>query len=276
MSETMTESPVAASERMIPPISCYIRTLNESRMIAEVVRAAYQVCREVIIIDSGSTDGTIAIAREAGASVVHQDWLGNGGQKRVGEDRASYDWVLDLDADEVVTPEFAAEVMDLFEAGEPPCAVYNTPLVNVPPVGKPWYGYGQSERHKLYDKTKIRIPDHPAWDQFRIPRGTKVGKLKHAILHYAFDGAELFITKVNKNSSTRARHVEDKAMAWLIIRIFLGLPVYFSKRYFVNGLWRGGVYGFAFALMSGFGKWLRDVKMYERIMKERGKSLYRD
>ncbi|NHK28312.1 glycosyltransferase family 2 protein [Parvularcula flava] len=264
------------THRMIPPVSAYIRTLNEKRMIAEVVRAALTVAREVIVVDSGSTDGTIELARGAGATVVHQDWLGNGGQKRVGEDRALYDWVLDIDADEVVTPEFADEVAALFEKGEPPHAVYNTPLVNVPPVGAPWYGYGQSVRHKLYNKTKIRIPDHKAWDQFKIPSDMKIGKLKHAILHYAFDGAELFITKVNKNSSTRAEHVKDKPLFWLYIRILLGFWIYFGKRYFVNGLWRGGLYGFAFAFMSGFGKWLRDVKMYERIMKERGQSLYTD
>ena len=264
----------ALQDRPIPPISTYIRTLNESRMIADVVRAALTVSREVVVIDSGSTDGTIDLAREAGARVVHQDWLGNGTQKRVGEDAALYDWVLDLDADEIVTPDFAAEVATLFANGAPPHAVYFTPLVNVPAVGKPWHGFGGAIRHKLYDKTRIRIPDHAAWDQFKIPADMKKGRLKAPLLHYVFDSAELLITKLNKNSSTRARHLEAKSVPSLVIRILFGFPIYFGKRYFVNGLWRGGVYGFAFSVMSGFGKWLRDVKMYERVMKARGKSLY--
>ncbi len=243
-------------------------------MIADVVRAALTLAQEVIVVDSGSTDRTIELAEAAGAIVHHRDWHGNGGQKRIGEDLASHDWVLDLDADEILTPEFVQEVRELFRAGHPPHEVYNTPLVNVPAVGKPWYGYGQAVRHKLYNKSSIRIPDHEAWDQFRIPVGMRVGKLKKPILHYAFDGSELLIQKLNKNSSTRARVLKPKPLPWLAIRIIFGLPVYFGKRYLVNGLWRGGLYGFAFSLMSGFGRWLRDVKMYERIMKEKGRTLY--
>ena len=257
-----------------PPISAYIRTLNEEARIGQVVEAALTVVREVIIVDSGSTDKTVEIATAAGAEVHHQDWLGNGGQKRAGEDLARHDWLLDLDADEVVTPEFAQEVQTLFAAGEPPFAVYNTQLVSVPAVGKPWYGFGQPVRHKLYNKSKIRIPDHEAWDQFDIPGSMKVGRLKQPILHYIFDSSETLIRKVNKNSSTRARLLKPKSLPSLYVRIIFGLPVYFGKRYFINGLWRGGLYGFAFSLMSGFGKWLRDVKMYERVMKARGKSLY--
>ncbi|MCI5046607.1 MAG: glycosyltransferase family 2 protein [Aquisalinus sp.] len=267
----MSETEAAENK---PPISAYIRTLNEERMIAEVVRAALSLAREVILVDSGSTDRTIELAEAAGAVVHKREWHGNGGQKRIGEELATYDWVLDLDADEVITPEFTEEVKQLFRKGEPERDVYNTPLVNVPAVGKPWHGYGQAVRHKLYNKQKIRIPDHEAWDQFKIPVGMRVGKLKKPILHYAFDGSELLIQKLNKNSSTRARVLKPKPLPWLALRIIFGLPVYFGKRYFVNGLWRGGLYGFAFSLMSGFGRWLRDVKMYERIMKAKGKTLY--
>jgi hypothetical protein len=55
----------------------------------------------------------------------------------------------------------------------------------------------------------------------------------------------------------------------VILRIVFGLPVYFLKEYFVNGLIRGGIYGFAYACALAFGRWLRDVKMYERHRRDR-------
>ena len=118
------------------PISCYIRTLNEERVIGEVVRAASQMADEVVLIDSGSTDGTLAIAEAEGARVIRQPWLGNGRQKRVGEEAARHDWVLDLDADEVVTPELAAEIRGVFEAG-PRFPMYALTMITVPPFGAP-------------------------------------------------------------------------------------------------------------------------------------------
>ena len=249
------------------PLSAYIRTKNEARMIGEVVRAALQAASEVVVIDSGSTDGTVQIATDAGARVIRHDWLGNGHQKRLCEDACGNDWLLDLDADEIVTPELAAEIKALFSAGEPPTPIYKTPMAMVPAVGKPWRGFGGVIRHKLYDRRVVRAPAHAAWDQFDIPDGVSVGELKEPILHYAFTGAEHLIDKLNRNSSARARELEPKSMPILILRIFFGLPFYVAKRYLLDGLFRGGVYGFAFSMMSGYGRWMRDVKMFERRKK---------
>ena len=65
-----------------PPISCYIRTLNEESRIGAAVGAAFSVAREVVAVDSGSTDGTVAAAEAAGARTVEQPWLGGGGATR--------------------------------------------------------------------------------------------------------------------------------------------------------------------------------------------------
>lgn len=252
-----------------PPLSAYIRTRNEARMIGDVVRAALQVADEVIVVDSGSSDDTVKRAEEAGARVIHQDWLGNGHQKRVAENACSHDWLLDLDADEIVTPELAREIAALFENGEPPCPIYRTPMAFAPPIGRPWIGFGGSVRHKLYDRRVVRAPEHVAWDQFDVPAGAAVGRLTAPILHHAFTGAGHLMEKLNRNSSTRAAMLDPKPMPLLVLRILFGLPFYFLKRYLLDGLFRGGVYGFSFALMSGFGRWLRDVKMYERRRQER-------
>lgn len=240
-------------------------------MIGDVVTAALQIADEVVIVDSGSTDATVELAAAAGGRVIRLDWLGNGRQKRFAEDRCRHDWLLDLDADEVVTPELATEIRALFANGEPSCRVYRTPVAIAPPIGRPWTGFGGVIRCKLYDRRILRAPDHAAWDQFAIPAGMRAGALSSPILHYAFSDTAHLIDKLNRNSSTRARELAPKSMPSLVLRIFFGLPFYVAKRYFLDGLFRGGVYGFAFSMMSGFGRWMRDVKMFERRRMERDK-----
>ncbi len=247
-----------------PPLSAYIRTLNEARMIGDVVRAALQVAGEVVVIDSGSTDGTREIARETGARIIEHEWLGNGFQKRLAEDACSHNWLLDLDADEIVSPQLAAEIAALFAGGEPPQKIYRTMLALVPPVGRPWLGFGLQVRHKLYDRRVVRAPAHKAWDQFDIPEGVAVGRLKQPILHHAFTGAAQFMGKLNHNSTVRAEALPLKSRPYLALRILFGFPFYFAKKYFLQQYFRGGVYGFALASMSAYGRWLRDVKMWER------------
>ncbi|NWG70971.1 MAG: glycosyltransferase family 2 protein [Parvularculaceae bacterium] len=240
-------------------------------MIGEVVRAALQVASEVVVVDSGSTDDTVAKAEAAGARVIRHEWLGNGFQKRLGEEACRNDWLLDLDADEIVTAELAAEIRALFAARAPAASIYSLYVAFAPPFGRPWTDFGLGRREKLYDRRIVRQPAHAAFDQFKIPEGAAVGRLRSPLIHHAFTGAEHLMEKLNRNSSTRARELPLKSAPVLALRILFGLPVYFGKRYLVDGFIRGGVYGFAFALMSGFGKWLRDVKMFERAMKARGR-----
>lgn len=239
-------------------------------MIADVVKSSLAVADEVVVIDSGSSDDTVALAKAAGARVIHQDWLGNGRQKRFAEDQCRHDWLLDLDADEIVTGEAATEIGALFSTGAPAASIYRTPVAMAPPFGAPWIGFGGVIRYKLYDRRVVRAPDHDAWDQFEIPPSAKVGALKAPILHHAFIDAAHLVDKVNRNSSTRARILDPKPAPLLVLRIFFGLPFYVAKRYLLDGLFRGGVYGFSFSMISGFGRWMRDVKMYERRRMERG------
>ena len=74
------------------PISCYIRTLNEERMIGEVISSAKKISNEIIVIDSLSIDKTKSISLTLGAKVIDQPWLGNGFQKRIGEDNSKNDF----------------------------------------------------------------------------------------------------------------------------------------------------------------------------------------
>ena len=105
------------------PISIFIITRNEEARIGRTIEAVRDWVAEVIVVDSGSTDETVAIAKALGAKTFHRDWTGYGPQKRFAEDQCSQDWWFNIDADEVVTPPLREELQSLFLKGEPsPCA----------------------------------------------------------------------------------------------------------------------------------------------------------
>ncbi len=252
-----------------PPVSCYIRTKNEERLIGEVIRAAMPAVDEVVLIDSGSTDRTIEIAEAEGARVVRSPWLGWGKQKRLGEDAAKHNWVLDIDGDEIVTPELAAEIRALFANGEPEFPVYQLMMATAPPVGKPWTNYNLVDRRKLYDKRVIRQPDHLMDDQIKPPAGMRIGHLKARLLHRSFTGLEQLQEKFNRHSTGVARDTKLKPM-WLVgLRLLLGKPFYFLNQYVRRGLWQAGWYGFMVANIAAHGRWLKDAKMMEIHLKKR-------
>jgi len=266
----LADKPPAASAGPAPlPISCYIRTLNEARMVARVIEGALLICSEVIVVDSGSTDDTVGIAERAGARVVKQAWLGLGKQKRFAEELCANNWLLDLDADEIVTPEFADEVRAIFAKGEPDCVAYETMLVTVPPVGKPWWDFAVTDRRKLYDKRKLRQPDHVAWDQFTIPAGMKAGHIRAPLMHYSFPDLQHLAAKINGYSGVGARESKPKAFWVVALRVMFAEPFYFLRFLIGRGLWRAGLYGWAVSGVVAHGRWLKDAKMLEIQLKQR-------
>jgi glycosyltransferase involved in cell wall biosynthesis len=243
--------------RQVVPVSCYVRTFNEARKIGDVVAAALDV------VD------TVAIAQARGARVIRQDWLGRGRQKRFAEEQCRNDYVLDLDADEVVSLELGAEIRALFANGPPSFPVYELKVVIVPPVGRPWWNVAVDHHRKLYDRRIVRQPDHLAWDRFRLPRGVPVGRLRGPLMHHAFRDIEHMMAKLNSVTTVRATATRLHRRRWEVgVRVLLAYPFYFLKHYALRGYFRLGVYGLATAGVLAYGRWLRDAKMYERLLAE--------
>ena len=96
------------------PISCFIIAKNEADRIAQTIESVEGLVDEIIVIDSGSTDGTQDLVKELGCKLYYNKWHGFGPQKRFGEDKARNKWLLNLDADEYLSNELKAEIRDLF------------------------------------------------------------------------------------------------------------------------------------------------------------------
>ena len=102
-----------------PPLSVTIVAQDEERTIAQVLAAVKDIADEIVFLDSGSTDRTAEIARSFGVRFYHQPWLGYAEQKNKAIDLATGEWILSLDADEVLTPALAGEIRDLLKRGVP-------------------------------------------------------------------------------------------------------------------------------------------------------------
>src|SRR5215207_10556078 len=107
------------------PVTVTIITLNESRHIAAAIDSATWA-DEILVVDSGSTDDTVAIATGRGVRVMNRTWPGYVDQKNYAASVASHDWIFSLDADERITPPLAGEVRQLL-AGEPAARAFRVP-----------------------------------------------------------------------------------------------------------------------------------------------------
>ncbi|CAA9321253.1 MAG: Possible glycosyltransferase 2 fused to TPR-repeat domain, partial [uncultured Microvirga sp.] len=96
------------------PISIFLIARNEADRIGDVIRAVRDLSDDIVVVDSGSTDGTQSVAEALGARVIFNPWKGFGPQKRFAEEQCRHEWLLNLDADEVVPPKLKAEIREAY------------------------------------------------------------------------------------------------------------------------------------------------------------------
>ena len=246
------------------PVSCFIITLNEADRIARTVRAVRDIVDEVVVIDSGSVDDTVALAKAEGATVLHNDWPGFGRQKQFGESRCRNDWVLNIDADEVVPRQLAKEIRALFAAGEPPMAGYGVWVQGVyPGQTRPrWWGRDHYCL-RLYDRRRMGFTDSALHDSVDA-RGEDIGHLQNCIHHFSYRSLADLIAKCDARADHYAAHTRPKPRWLMRVRMVTEFPVNFVKYYIGRGHVTGGWTGLRVALISAQYRWLCIVRAHRR------------
>ncbi len=159
---------------------------------------------EIIVVDSGSKDRTLDIARSFGAKTSYHAFGGHGEQKNVALDLCTSEWILLLDADEELTPELQAEIRMLL-GGEPSFGAYWIPRLNLY-FGR-WIRHGgfyPDHKLRLFKRGSARLSEGVgphSTPQFRGPKGT----LEHDILHYAYPTLAIYLEHMNRYSSEIAQ-----------------------------------------------------------------------
>ncbi len=226
----------------MPKLSCTIITLNEEHCIERTLKAVWEVADEIIIVDSGSTDKTLDICRKAKASIMHNDWIGYGPQKRFAEDQATHDWILNLDADEVLTGQLITEIKTWKSEGKSMPYGYKFKLVTVyPHQNAPRFRADFHDYIRLYNKRFMRFRDSLTHDVV-VPDGHGVGRFENVCLHYSFKSLDHLKMKLDRYTDLQAKEITKPLWVMWLRRPF-EYPVLFFRYYITRGHVFGGIYG---------------------------------
>lgn len=187
-------------------ISVTLITLNEEENLPRTLESVMPLVRdgqgEIIVVDSGSTDRTLEIARSYGARIFSESWKGFAAQKNSAMEKASGDWVLQLDADEALEPELADEIKKELDSAEKLTGFY-IPRKNFF-LGR-WIKHGG-----FYPDPKLRLicvgagkfEEYGAHPTIKV--NGRTGTLKHALIHNAYPSLRGYIDHMNSYSSSGA------------------------------------------------------------------------
>jgi glycosyltransferase involved in cell wall biosynthesis len=243
------------------PVSCFIIAKNEADRIGRCIASVIDWVDEVIVIDSGSSDATVPIARQAGAKVLYNEWLGFGQQKRYAEDQCRNPWVLNLDADEMATVDLKAELRRLFRSGEPEFAAYRMPVhIVYPGQDKPRLFAKDHTCIRFYDRRRVRFKNSTLHDSVD-PGHHLVGGLRSVVFHHTFSSFKGLIAKCDERATYSARHASHRSAGKLRLRALVEWPWVFTKYYFFRRHFTAGLDGLAYATIIAHYRQARIIRM---------------
>lgn len=238
-------------------LSVIVITKNEAHSIGQCLESV-SWADEIIVVDSGSTDDTVKISESFGAKVHAADWPGFGMQKNRALDLATGNWVLSLDADEMVTPELKQDILEAISKGS--SAAYSFPRSS---------SYcGRFMRHsgwwpdrvtRLFRRGSARFSEDLVHEKLIVEGG--VAELSSPLIHVAFSDLEEVLQKVDRYSTAGARMLAKKGRkASLSTAIAHGCWSFF-RTYFLKAGFLDGKEGFMLAVSNAEGTYYRYLKL---------------
>ena len=243
-------------------LSAVIIARNEAANIERVIESVLGVVTEVLVIDSGSTDGTQQLARALGAKVLDIEWKGYGATKNWAAAQAANPWILSLDADEELTDHLRATIGRLTLDELSPKPVYGFKRLTQF-CGK-WIHHGAWSRDvvwRIYHREVAAWSTRPVHETLEITSGTLTFELAGELNHYSFHTLEQYHKKHDSYAQlgAEALHAQGKKASWqkrYVAPFWRGF-----KGYIIQGGWRDGAAGWQIAVLD-----YRHVKdKYQRL-----------
>ncbi|RMH68397.1 MAG: glycosyltransferase family 2 protein [Gemmatimonadetes bacterium] len=243
------------------PLSVVIITLNEEKNLPRCLKHV-QWAEEIVVVDSGSTDRTVEIARKYTDKVIYHPFENYVIQKNVATKHASFDWVLSLDADEVVTPELYQQIKRIWLSQKEQYQGFT--------VNRLSQFLGKWIRHSgWYPDRKIRLfhRHYGRWvgDQVHehVQITGKIGHLNADLLHYTYDSIEDNLNRMQRYAQLSAQEKFKNGKQTSVTDLTLRPFIKFIKAYIVKQGFRDGLHGLVLCLMGSFYVFLKYANLWE-------------
>ena len=239
-------------------ITATIVTLNEERNIARAIESL-RCADEILVVDSGSTDRTLEIAERLGARVIREPWRGYAGQKNFAAESAAFDWVLSLDADECLTEELEAEILQLKRDG-PAFDAYRFPRM-AQYLGR-WI-----EHSGWYPDRKIRLyrRDQARWEGEYVHESVRsagrAGDLRGKLLHFTCSSLSEHLKTLDRYTTLAAREQRARGRTVPAAKLLLDPAWTFFRAYVLQRGFLDGPQGIAIAWMAALYTFLKYAKV---------------
>ena len=235
-------------------------TRNSAAYLGECL-SALEVFAEVVIVDNGSTDDTIFIASGfSNVTVYEHPFIGFGPLKNIAVDKATNDWILSVDSDEIVTPELASEILRITLDSN---SLYSIERDN--------YYFGQLIRgcgwqndqvQRLFNRKNTRYDDKVVHEGLNMNENLKTQKLQGRMKHYPYDNASQLIQKMQHYSTLWAEENQGRKKASPVKALLYGVITFF-KSYVIKGGWLYGYAGLLISISNANGVFYKYIKLYE-------------
>jgi len=245
---------------LMEPLTATLITFNEERNIGGALERL-GFASEIVVVDCGSSDGTVAVCRRYTDRVFHRDWTGFVDQKNYAVERATHDWILSLDADERPSLPLESEIGQLRARG------FDRPGYRMPRAA---FFMGRWIRHgDWYPDYQLRLFDRRRgrWQGGRVHESVRVegepGMLTGEIEHFTYHTLSDYLKRLDVYSGLAAADYRARGTRATFARLAGNPPVAFLKNYLLKRGFLDGVPGFMVAVMAAVSVYFKYARLYE-------------
>ncbi len=252
----------------MPRISGVIIAFNEEKYIGQCIRSLQRVADEIVVVDSLSTDNTPGICRDLGVKYYEQEFLGYIEQKNFALEKASYDHVISLDADEALSEELIDSILKVRDNWEYDAYIFNR-LNRFCGHWLRYTNYYPDRKLRMWNRKKGRWGGVNPHDKVIMEKDAVSAWLKGDLLHWMCDSFEEHLETINNFTTIAAREAFLKGTPCSAWKVFYKPTWRFIQNYFVKKGILGGHMGFVVSYQDAFSCFQKYAKLRHLILEAR-------